>query len=171
MKPPLAPLSLETPRLKLRLFAESDWDALCRMFEDQECVRYTTGQVQPKWATWRTLAGYLGHWSLRGYGPYAVVEKSSGAMLGPVGLWYPGDWPEPEIKYSLARAYWGQGFASEAALAVKQMAKQHLGWSRLISLIVKENKNSIAVAKRIGGVFEKTIPFRGVVADIYAYRL
>ena len=108
MNPPLVPLSIETPRLNLRMFDESDWDALCQMFEDEECVRYTRGQVQPRWETWRILAAYLGHWSLRGYGPYAVVEKSSGKMMGPVGLWYPGDWPEPEIKYSLTRAFWGK---------------------------------------------------------------
>ena len=171
MNQPLVPLSIETPRLRLRMFEESDWDALCQMFEDEECVQYTRGQVQPKWETWRILAAYLGHWSLRGYGPYAVVEKSSEKMMGPVGLWCPGDWPEPEIKYSLTRAFWGNGYASEAALAVKEMAKKDLGWRRLISLIARENSNSIAVAKRIGGVFEKTIPFRGGEAEIYAYHL
>jgi len=171
MNPPLVPLSIETPRLNLRMFEESDWGALCQMFEDEECVRYTRGQVLQKWETWRILAAYLGHWSLRGYGPYAVVEKSSGKMMGPVGLWCPGDWPEPEIKYSLTKTFWGKGYASEAALAVKEMVKKDLGWRRLISLIVRENSNSIAVAKRIGGVFEKTISFRGGEAEVYAYHL
>lgn len=129
------------------------------MFADPECVRYTVGMPLPDWETWRKLAGYLGHWQLRGYGPYAVVEKDSGKTLGVVGLWYPGDWPEPEIKWSLMRSAWGQGFASEAAAAVKAMALDELAWTRLISLILPENVNSKAVARRIGGVYEKTIPF------------
>jgi RimJ/RimL family protein N-acetyltransferase len=118
------PTLLETSRLVLRQFDERDWDDLHRMFEDEECVRYTIKTPLTHWQTWRTLAGYVGHWSMRGYGPYAVVEKSSGKMMGPVGLWYPGDWPEPEIKWSLSREFWGKGYATEAALAVQTMAFQ-----------------------------------------------
>ena len=76
---PLVPLSLETPRLLLRGFEDSDCDALYHMIADEESVRYTIGEPLAHWQTWRTLAGYLGHWQLRGYGPYAVVEKSTGS--------------------------------------------------------------------------------------------
>jgi hypothetical protein len=48
------------------------------------------------------MACLLGHWYLRGYGPYAVGEKSSSRVLGSVGLFYPNDWPEPEITRNLA---------------------------------------------------------------------
>ena len=93
----LIPETVETPRLQLRTFTDADWEPLCQMLRDEECVRYTTKTPLTEWQTWRWMAGYLGHWLLRGYGPYAVVEKKSGHMIGPVGLWYPGDWPEPEI--------------------------------------------------------------------------
>src|SRR5579859_2256028 len=99
------PALLNTSRLALRIFEEADWDALHEIFRDDECVRYTIGSPLLHWQTWRTLASYVGHWHLRGYGPYAVVERSTGAMIGPVGLWYPGEWPEPEIKWSLARRF------------------------------------------------------------------
>jgi len=92
-------------------------------------------------------------------------------MTSPVGLWYPGDWPEPEIKWSLARDSWGKGYATEAALAVQRMAKLHLGWDRLISLILPENERSKEVAKRLGGKYEKIIPFRGESAQIFVYNL
>ena len=163
------PTLLETSRLVLRQFEERDWDDLHRMFEDEECVRYTIKTPLTHWQTWRMLAGYVGHWSMRGYGPYAVVEKSSGKMMGPVGLWYPGDWPEPEIKWSLSREYWGKGYASEAALAVKTMAFRTLKRDRLISLILPENEASKRLAKRLGGIYEKTIPFRDGLAEIYVY--
>jgi RimJ/RimL family protein N-acetyltransferase len=153
------------------MFIEDDWQPLSEMFADEECVRYTIGTPQPDWWTWRYLATYLGHWQLRGYGPYAVVEKASGQLIGPIGLWYPGDWPEPEIKWSIRKKFWGQGFAQEAAKAVKAMAAKELKWHRLISQIDVDNKRSIDLAKRIGGIYEKTVPFRNRFANIYAYSL
>ncbi len=77
----LIPQSIETARLHLRMFTEADWEPLCQMFRDEECVRYTTTIPLTDWQTWRWMAGYLGHWHLRGYGPYAVVEKQSGRMV------------------------------------------------------------------------------------------
>jgi hypothetical protein len=98
------------------MFVEQDWEALHEMFRDPECVRYTVGAPLATWQTWRSLAAYLGHWQLRGYGPYAVVEKASGAMMGPVGLWCPGEWPGawstcsgPKVSPSSSPSSTGQG--------------------------------------------------------------
>ena len=63
----------------------------------------------------------------------------------------------------------GQRLATEAALAVQTMAFQALKRARLISLILAENEASKKVAKRLGGVYEKTIPFRDGLAAIYVY--
>jgi RimJ/RimL family protein N-acetyltransferase len=166
-----APERLETSRLVLRMFCDQDWDAVAEFFGDEDCVRYTTGSTQTRWQSWRTLAAYLGHWTLRGYGPYAVTDRAAGYTVGIVGLWFPGDWPEPEVKWALLRRFWGHGYATEAAAAVIAMAKGDLGWRRLMSLIVAENLSSKAVARRLGGVHEKTIPFRGGEAEIFAYAL
>jgi RimJ/RimL family protein N-acetyltransferase len=168
---PIVPLTLETPRLLLRPFEERDCDALHEMFGDEQCVQYTLERTLAHWETWRSLAAYLGHWQLRGYGPYAVVTKSTGSMIGPVGLWFPVEWPEPEIKWSLARQFWGQGLATEAATAVRDMAATVLGRTRLVSVIRPGNARSQAVARRLGGFYEKTIPFRGGLAEVYAYDL
>jgi RimJ/RimL family protein N-acetyltransferase len=166
-----APAAIQTSRLELRGFNESDWPPLCDLFRDEECTRYTVKTPLENWQTWRTLASYIGHWKMRGYGPYAVIERSSGDLVGTVGLWYPGDWPEPELKWALRRRFWGQGFATEAGTSVLNMAMKELKWTRLISVIFTGNHRSVAVAKRIGGEFEMTIPFRSSTADIFAYRL
>lgn len=166
-----APRTIETQRLDLRPFQESDWLPLCDLFRDPECVRYTIQTPLEDWKTWRTLASYIGHWSLRGYGPYAAVEKASRELVGTVGLWFPGEWPEPELMWALRRRFWGKGYATEAANRVREMAERSLGWNRLISLIFEGNHRSVAVAKRLGAELEKTIAFRGGTADIYVYRL
>ena len=61
--------------------------------------------------------------------------------------------------------------ATEAAMAVRDMAAAVLHRTRLISVIRPGNVRSQAVARRLGGVYEKNIPFRGSVAEVYAYEL
>lgn len=165
----LIPERLETQRLILRTFKEDDWVDLHRLYSDRECVKYTIRRTLTEGESWRTMAGLIGHWQLRGYGPYAVEEKSTGKVVGPVGLWYPNDWPEPEIKWALSRSYWGQGYASEAARAVKKMANQYIPDISLISLIFSENERSKKVAIKIGAKFEREIEFRGCVAQIFRH--
>ena len=146
----LVPEVIPTKRLVLRLFKESDWHAIHEHYSDEVCTRYTFGHALTEAESWRTMAGMIGHWYLRGYGPYAVEERESGKVLGMVGMWYPNDWPEPEIKWALIRRYWGQGFASEAARAVKHMAAEFIPDLALVSFINAENLASIKLAKAIG---------------------
>ena len=102
-------------------------------------------------------------------GPYAVVGKAGDTLLGVVGLWYPNDWPEPEIKWALARRHWGRGFASEAAREVQSLARAHVPDVSLISLIHPDNGPSIRVAEAIGARFEREFRLRDVDCRIYRH--
>ncbi|MBE7381548.1 MAG: GNAT family N-acetyltransferase [Leptolyngbya sp. SIO1E4] len=165
----LVPREIETPRLILRQFREEDWKDLHEYYSDAEATQFTVGRKLSEGETWRTLCGMIGHWQLRGYGPYAVEAKSSRIVLGPVGFWYPNDWPEPEIKWALARQYWGKGFASEAARAVQVTAREHIPDIALISFIHAENLPSINLALAIGAKYEKEVMFRGGQWQIYRH--
>ena len=165
----LIPEQLETERLLLRYWKEEDWKDLHAYYSDPECMKYTIQRTLSEGETWRTMVTMIGHWTLRDYGPYAVELKETGAVLGPVGMWFPNDWPECEIKWGLAQKYWGKGYASEAARAVHQMAKEHFPDQRLISQIFAENQGSINVAKAIGAVFEEEVMFRGLRCHIYRH--
>jgi RimJ/RimL family protein N-acetyltransferase len=163
------PETIETERLVLRTFRHGDWQAMHALYSDEACTAFTLGRALTEGESWRTVAALAGHWLLRGYGPYAVEDKSSGAVLGTVGLWYPNDWPEPEIKWALARSYWGRGFASEAARAVREMATEYLPNTRLISLIDAENVPSIRVALAVGAKLEKEVDFRNGKWQVYRH--
>jgi len=163
------PQFLETERLRLRLFEDEDWRALHEHFSDEECTRYTYRRALTEDATWRAMASMAGHWLLRGYGPYAVEEKTTGAVLGAVGPWYPLEWPEPEIKWALARRHWGKGFASEAVRAVQSMAHERLPQLRLISLIDSRNEASIRLALAVGASLEREIEFAGAPFHVYRH--
>jgi len=157
----MIPISLETERLFLRMCAERDWRDLHAFYGDADCTTYTSGRPLEDYETWQKVAALIGHWELRGYGSYAVEEKSSGRVLGVVGLDYPLDWPEPEIQWGLAKRYRGKGFASEAVRAVKRMATEYVPAQSLISLIHPKNANSISLAKAVGARFERNHFLRG----------
>ena len=165
----LIPEKIETERLILRNFKEDDWLDLHKLYADSECTRYTIQRTLTEGESWRTMAAMIGHWHIRGYGPYAVEYKATGKVMGPVGLWYPKDWPGPEIKWALAREYWGHGYASEAARAVKKIAAECMPETSLISLIFSDNEASIKLAIAIGARFEKEIEFRGQIAHIFRH--
>ena len=165
----LIPEKLETGRLILRRFEEPDWVDLHKLYSDPECTRYTIQRTLTEGESWRTMATMIGHWQIRGYGPYAVENKATGTVMGPVGLWYPNDWPGPEIKWALRSTYWGQGYASEAARAVKRMAAETMPETSLISLIFADNEPSIRLAIALGAKFEEEIEFRGQLAQIFRH--
>ncbi|WP_422133952.1 GNAT family N-acetyltransferase [Endozoicomonas sp. ALD040] len=163
------PKVLETERLILRQFEDGDWVDLHKYYCDSVATKFTTGRSFTEGETWRAMAGMIGHWQLRGYGPYAVVEKSSNAVLGPVGFWYPNDWPSPEIKWALAPEFWGHGFAKEATLIVQATGKKYMPDLSLISFIHSENLASIKLAKSVGANLEKETEFRGGLWQIYRH--
>lgn len=163
------PQSLDTERLQLRLFRETDWRGMHRHYANPECTRYTLGRCLSEGESWRLTSTLAGHWLLRGYGPYAVEEKASGQLLGGVGLWYPGDFPEREIKWALLPEFQGRGYASEAARAVLAMAREHYPEQPPISFIHCDNQPSIRVALAAGAVLEREMDFRGARFLVYRH--
>lgn len=144
-------ITLETDRLILRMLRESDIDAYAEMCADPEVMRYIgDGQPLTRPMAWRNLAMMAGHWSLRGYGLWAVEERTSNAFIGRIGFWHPEGWPGFELGWTLRRAFWGKGYATEGALAALQVAFIQLDQPHVISLIHPENTASIRVAERLG---------------------
>jgi ribosomal-protein-alanine N-acetyltransferase len=146
--------TLETDRLILRAHREEDIAAE-KEFMASDASRFVGGPLPPHRA-WRTIAGIIGHWALRGYGLWALEHKASGAYVGRVGLWFPDGWDEREVGWTLMPAAWGKGFATEAAEASRAYAYDILGWNTAISQIDPANDASKAVARRLGATFEKT---------------
>jgi RimJ/RimL family protein N-acetyltransferase len=161
--------SLDTPRLRLRQFVESDFNDYAALCADAEVMRYV-GDRGPlsREDAWRQFAMLVGHWALRGYGMWAVEELASGAFVGRVGLHYPEGWPERELAWALARRYWGRGYGFEAATAALGIAFDTLSWSRAISLIAPPNLRSIRLATRLGERFERNLVLRGHEVSLYA---
>ncbi len=162
-------VSIETDRLLLRPFQPDDVDAYAEMCADPAVMRYlsNTGAGLSREDAWRQLAMFAGHWVLRGFGMWALEERTTRRFVGRVGLHYPEGWPDRELGWALRGECWGQGFATEAARAAAAYAFDTLGWSHLISLIHPNNGRSIGVARRLGATFAGWMQIHGIEHDVY----
>jgi RimJ/RimL family protein N-acetyltransferase len=140
---------IETERLLLRGYREEDFEPFAAILADPEVGRFIAGATTRAEA-WRRFADVLGHWALRGHGFWAVERKSDGAFIGRIGLNRPESWPGLEVGWTLGSAYWGKGYATEAARAALDFGFRNYPEGRLISLIDPANTPSQKVASRLG---------------------
>jgi RimJ/RimL family protein N-acetyltransferase len=160
---------LETDRLRLRQFRESDLDAYARITGDPETMRYIAhGEPLDREQAWRSLGYVLAHWQIRGFGLWAAEEKASGALVGRIGLLRREGWRGIELAWLVARERWGHGFATEGARAALAHAFTALGASRVISLIAPENAASIRVAEKLGLRYAEARKVDAQAAAVYA---
>jgi RimJ/RimL family protein N-acetyltransferase len=150
---PAKTLSIETPRLILRLPQGSDASPLLEIHEHPEAIKYVTTTRRGIVGAWTSVAMMLGHWQLRGYGQWTISEKATGEVVGRVGFWYPEGWPGTELGWIVRHSRWGQGFATEASSASLEWAWANTELTEIISLIEPSNSASIRVAEKIGERF------------------
>lgn len=164
---------LQTERLILREMTQEDFPALCDMLYDPDVMAAYEGPFSPEQAQdW--LDRQLSRYRQDGIGLWAVVHKQTGHMIGQCGLtWQDADGSTVlEVGYLFSKAYWHQGYATEAAVACRDYAFSVLHADKVYSIIRDTNAASRAVALRNGmtkvGRFVKH--YRGVTMphDIFA---
>lgn len=139
---------IETERLRLRAPELADFDAWAEIFCGP--AGPALGGPFTRDQAFAEFAAATGIWLLRGHGPYTVAPRDGGAVLGFVLIGFePGD-REPELGYLFRPAAAGQGFATEAASALRDHAFGPMAMDRLVSYIDPENAASIRVAERLG---------------------
>lgn len=149
--PPLrAATELETDRLRFRMFRESDFAVYERWTSRIEIMRFLGGKTFDKIQAWRHLAYQIGHWTMLGYGYYAVEEKATGELIGRVGYTNHPGWPGFELGWTIIPEHQGRGYATEAARMLLDYALTTLRQPRVISLIHPDNAPSRRVAKKLG---------------------
>jgi RimJ/RimL family protein N-acetyltransferase len=161
-------LTLETERLRLRMFRQDDLDAYAAICADPEVMRYLgDGKALGRAEAWRQMAMILGHWSLRGFGLWALEERASGALVGRIGFFQPEGWPGFELGWMLRRESWGKGYATEGTRRALTHAFTEMGRDHVISLIRPANQPSIRVAERLGEMLEGRTELYG--QDVLVY--
>jgi RimJ/RimL family protein N-acetyltransferase len=166
---------IQTERLILRKPRAGDAADLAVAYADPEVVRFigdgntaTLAEVEEGVAQW------LERWESWGMSLCSLERREDGRVLGRAGflLWDPETWQVPgdevELGWLLAREYWGQGYATEAALSLRDWAFDERGLTRLISLINPTNLASIRVAERIGERYERDVVVGGKKGRLYS---
>lgn len=148
----LAIPTLESPRLQLRPMRADDVDALLEIFTDPKVMASFGGDLFTPAQMEGWLNRNLEHQAQFGYGLFSVIRKADDQLIGDCGLeqmTLDGE-PAAELGYDFRSDVWGQGYATEAACAVRDYAVGVLHLPRLISLIRVGNLASRRVAERVG---------------------
>jgi len=148
--------TIETARLVLREPAFEDAEPVYALWTDPVVVRYITGEPLERRRTWMNLLAYAGHWGVLGYGGWSVIEKSSGAFVGQVGLQRFSRGIDasrehlPEAGWVIASAAHGKGFGFEAMSAALAWADVNIDAEKTVAIINPVNIASLALAHKIG---------------------
>lgn len=160
---------LETKRLVLREFVPSDANALALVLSDPETMKYYPAPIDQN-GIQQWIERNLRRYAQDGVGLWAMMLKVTGEMIGDCGIirQHVEDEYLYEIGYHLRRDLWGQGLATEAAIACREWGFANLKVDRLISLIRPENAQSGRVAERNGMTIWKEVDWRGLRHYVYA---
>jgi RimJ/RimL family protein N-acetyltransferase len=162
--------TLLTDRLLLRPWEPDDFEAYAAIMAEPRVVQYLGMPPLSREDAWRSLALLMGHDRLRGYTLNAVVERTSGRLLGRCGLWQPEGWPGLEVGWALGTDAWGQGFATEAAKPWRDYAFNVLGAEELVSIIEPLNERAQRVARRLGHRRLRPVELGGRTLELWGQR-
>ena len=160
---------LETERLVLSCWQTSDWVAFRPIATDVEVMRYITGGVP--WSDDRIqvfVNRQIELFSERGFCRWKLLLKPAQEMIGFCGVGFWGDSLDPEIGWWLARAYWGQGLATEAARVALKDVFERSAFDRIISVARPENIASTRIMGKLGLKLECEFEKDGVRLVRYA---
>lgn len=129
-----------------------DVDPLLAIFGDPKVMAAFGAAPFDRDQMMRWVQRNLDHQTMHGYGLFSVILKTNGLLIGDCGLELmnvAGN-PAAGLGYDFRRDHWNEGYATEAAMAVRDYALQQLRLPRLISLIRVDNRPSRRVAEKIG---------------------
>jgi RimJ/RimL family protein N-acetyltransferase len=156
---------LQTERLVLREYRREDFDAFAAHLADPASAAHLV--PADRQAAWRIFCSQAGMWLIHGAGWWAVEETESGRLVGNVGAFFREESTVMELGWNSYRAFWGQGFAREAAAAALRHAFEVRGEPRVRALIASANESSVRVARHLGLVHEAETEIFGRAVGVY----
>jgi RimJ/RimL family protein N-acetyltransferase len=165
---------VETQRLRLRRHQLDDFEECAAMWADPGVTRYIGGKPFSREEAWTKLLRYVGHWSLLGFGYWAIEERATSRFVGEMGFAdfkrdiEPALEDTPELGWVLASGAHGKGYATEAVRAAIAWGKQRFKDKRTVCLIHPENVASIRVAEKCGFQEFRRTTYKGHPTILFA---
>jgi RimJ/RimL family protein N-acetyltransferase len=147
---------INSERLILRKHTLQDTDLVLQLVTDPAVLQFIRGLPASREEAWHRLLRYAGHWSLLGFGMFAVFERATNQFIGEVGL---ADFQRglgdnfdgiPEAAWLFKGNSHGKGLALEAMTAALQWFDEQPFSSRSVCIIDPRNTASIRLADKLG---------------------
>ena len=154
---------LETDRLLLGEFVEDDAESFFKLNNYPEVVRFVPDKplLNVEQARQTLIDHPIADYRRYGFGRGACILKSTGEQIGFAGLKYLDELGEVDVAYRLLPAHWGQGLATEVALASVRYGFAALGLKRIIGLVMPKNIASVRVLEKTGLRYSGTVTLWG----------
>ena len=154
---------LETDRLLLREYVEEDAEAFLKLNTDPEVLRFVPDKalLNVEQARQILIDHPIADYRKHGFGRGACILKRTDEQIGFAGLKYLEELGAVDVAYRLLPAHWGQGLATEAALAAVRYGFTNLALQRIIGLVMPENIASVRVLEKVGLRYAETVTFWG----------
>lgn len=162
---------IQTNRLGIRSLQEDDFQALTSILGNPIVMRFSAkGLPFTDQEIIEFLKQRFAEYQRFGFSSWAVELKNDGTFIGIAGIRHMlvDNIDEIEIGFRLAPIYWEHGYATEAAMAIRDYAYNTLGIQRLIALVEPNNDRSIRVIEKLGMSYEKDTIYMGKQARVYA---
>ena len=160
----------ETDRLRARPFVEADapfvldlvtqpsWlanvgDRGVRQLDDARA--YIADRLRPSYAA-------------LGFGLWCI-ERTDGTPMGLCGIVQRPNLPAPDLGFAFRPAFWGRGYARQAAAETVRLARDTYELASLCAVVTPENAPSIRVLRSVGMTYRRTIRMPGDDADVSLY--
>ena len=150
---------LETDRLRLRELTVEDAAFMFNLVNQPAFLRNIgdRGVRTLDDARHYILDGTVASYRQFGFGSYLVEEKLTAEPVGTCGLLKRETLDDVDIGFAFLPAYWGRGYATEAAVATMALGRSKFGLQRIVGIVSPGNVASAKVLEKIGLRFEKMI--------------
>ncbi|ARQ10539.1 GCN5-related N-acetyltransferase protein [Rhizobium etli] len=149
-------ITIRTERLILRKPEVEDFDTYARLMASPRSVGM--GGPFDLRAAWGMFCHDVALWQLFGHGALMIDLAESGECVGQVGINHGPLFPEKELGWFVYEGREGRGYATEAALALRDWGFLTLKLTSLVSYIAPGNAASVAVAERLGARLDPAAP-------------
>jgi RimJ/RimL family protein N-acetyltransferase len=168
-----ADFSLQSARLELRPLTLDDADLMLAVWNDPAFYKYVGDRgIRTVEAAQEALAeGAFPLYEKYGYGPFRVALRANDEPIGTCGLFRREGYDDADIGWSVLPAYWGKGYAFEAARAVLAFAFDEVGLSRITAFISPDNVPSLGLARKLGLGYERMARLVGDDEDVCLYSM
>ncbi|GAA2824011.1 RimJ/RimL family protein N-acetyltransferase [Aminobacter aminovorans] len=160
---------LETPRLLLRTWRDTDLDDLVWLHSHVQASRYLsiTGQPWTRDEAAGRMTGWAEEYRLHGVTKFKLQRRDEGRFIGRAGFSIFAATGQFELGYAIAPQFWGQGYATEIAGALANFSFERKIGDHFIAFAHVDNTASLNVLQKIGMRFQHTGPMNGLQAHVY----